>query len=108
MNPIEYQRPTPMPRYKTWAIWIGRVVLVPVFTATCAGLVFGLYRFVTTGQMSSPSRNFGPASSTIHFSDHPIWFLVLLFFYMLMVANFIIGTYLLARLFFSRESKGAK
>lgn len=89
-----------MPGYKKWAMWIGRIVLVPVFTATCAGFVFGLYRFVTTGQINSPGRNFGPASSTIQFSDHPVWFLVLLLFYLVLVANCIVGTILLARLFF--------
>lgn len=89
-------------------MWIGRIVLVPVFTAACAGLVFGLYRFVTTGQISSPGRNFGPASSTIHFSDQPVWFLVLLLFYLVLVANFIVGTFVLARLFFRRKSNGAK
>jgi hypothetical protein len=97
-----------MPTYKKWAIWIGRIVLVPVFTAACGGLVFGLYRFVTTGQMSSPGRNFGPASSTIHFSDHPVWFLVLLLIYLVLVANCFIGTFLLARLFFRRRPNGAK
>jgi hypothetical protein len=97
-----------MPTYKKWAMWIGRIVLVPVFTAACAGLVYGLYRFVTTGQISSPGRNFGPASSTIHFSDHPVWFLVLLLFYLVLVANCIVGTLVLARLFFRREPNGTK
>jgi hypothetical protein len=75
---------------------------------SCAGLAFSLYSFVTTGQISSPGRNFGPASSTIHFSDHPVWFLVLLLFYLALVANCIVGTLVLDRLFFRREPNGTK
>lgn|GEM_PF-5044930 len=40
-------------------------------------MLFGLYRFAVTGQLSTPGRNFGPASSTVYFSEHPVWFLVL-------------------------------
>jgi hypothetical protein len=38
MNPIEHPRSATTLTYKKWAMWIGRIVLVPVFTAVVQGL----------------------------------------------------------------------
>jgi len=85
--------------YRRWAAWIGRLLLIPLIAA-CGGMLFGLYRFAVTGQLSTVSRNFGPASTTIYFSEHPVWFSVLFVLWSAVTAILIVTTVVMARLFF--------
>jgi hypothetical protein len=92
---------TPVP-YRPWAVWLLRLLLIPIAGATGA-MVFGLYTVLATGRLGSPGRNFGPASNTIVFDDSPVWFSIFFVLYAVVAAILVVGTLALARLALRRR-----
>lgn len=64
-------------RVRTWAAWLLLVLAVPIASASAA-MFYGLFLSATSGKLGAASRNFGPASTTISWSESPVWFIVFL------------------------------
>lgn len=91
----------PVP-YRPWAVWLLRFLLIPIGGAA-GGMVFALYRYVSTGQLRTGGKGYGPASSTLIFADSPAWFTVLVILQALLAMVLIVTTLAMARLAFRQR-----
>lgn len=90
----------PVPR-RRWAVWLGMFLIIPL-TAASGGMLFGLYRQVMAGQLSTVAKSFGTTSKTIAFAEKPVWFLVFFALHAALTALVIVVTVVLARLVLER------
>lgn len=92
---------SPVPN-RRWAVWLGRLLLIPL-TAASGGMVFGLYRHVATGQLSTVAKSYGATSRTINFAETPVWFLAFFVLHAAITALVIVVTVVVGRLVFKRR-----
>ena len=90
------QNPAPVPRSR-WKAWLGLFLLIPLAGAS-GGMLFGLYRHVVTGQLSTVAKSFGTTSRTLSFAESPVWFLVFFILHAALAALVIFVTVVVARL----------
>ena len=102
MTDPKQHKPVP---YRPWAVWLLRVLLIPI-AAAAGGMLFGLYQFVVTGQLRTAGRSFGATSSTIAFADKPVWFTVFFLLQAAVAVAFVVATVALARLAFRKRPPG--
>lgn len=94
---------TPNPRttqrVRTWAAWFLLVLAAPIASASGA-MLYGLFLSASSGKLSTPSRNFGPASSALSLSESPIGFIVILLLYAAVAAAIMVAAVVMVRLAF--------
>jgi hypothetical protein len=94
VTPPQSQAPVPLDR---WKGWLGLVLLLPL-TAASGGVLFGLYRHVVTGQLSTVAKSYGTTSRTISFAESPVWFLLFFMLHAALAAGVILVTIVVAKL----------
>jgi hypothetical protein len=87
----------PQVRPSRWRGWLGLFLVIPL-SALSAALLFGLYRHILTGQLSTVAKGYGATSRTILFSESPILFTVFLVFHAAFAVVIILVTVVVARL----------
>jgi hypothetical protein len=94
---------TPAP-HRPWAVWLGRLLLIPVAAAS-GGMLYGLYHTLVTGQLITAAKSYGTTSRTINFAESPIWFVVFFALQAAVTAAIILVTIVMGRLFFKRRPR---
>lgn len=91
--------------YRPWAVWLGRLLLIPLAAAS-GGMIYGVVLHAVTGQLTTVGKSYGSTSSTIRFVDSPVLFIVFLALEAAVTVAIILATVALSRLVFKRRPPG--
>ena len=84
------------PPIEQWRLWLGRLVLIPLF-AMSGGMIYGLHRAVVTGKVSTVSKGYRVSSNVYHFTENPILFLLFFTLFLALAGLVIFVTIVVAR-----------